>query len=146
MRIVLRGGTRDLVLCDGDESGIDKSRGPNGFSVTRQSASELAPGIRSKGVLPLSRANASYTIAFEVTRECASHGAAIAWALTHSAALDALDAAVAVDQPTKKMSLTLQGSGYDKTITPVVMGPISVPRFIGVSVIINYQFVAGAMP
>lgn len=146
MRIVLKGGTKDLVLCDGEDRGLDKSRGPSGFAIGRQSVIEPAPGIRAKGVLPLSRGNVAYTISFEVFRECASQAAAIAWALTHCAALDTIDADVATNQPTKKMSLSVTGPGYDKTITPVVLGPVSVPKFMGVSVAITYQFISGAMP
>lgn len=147
MRIVLKGTSAgEAVLCDGAESAPDKSRGPIGYGIEQGSATELAPGTRASAPLPLERGNVWHTLRFAVSRECASHAAAILWVNTHLQAIAAMKAAVALDQPTKTLSLVMSFGAYQKTLNPVTVGPVSAPQFIGATVSISYQITFGAWP
>ena len=147
MRIVLKAtGFSDLVLCDGPENASDRSRGPIGYGIEQGSATELAPGARSAAPMPLERGNVWHTLRFAISRQCASHSAAILWVNGHLAAIAAMKAAVALDQPTKSLGLNISVGTYQKTPTPVTVGPISAPLFTGCTVTVSYQFTFGAWP
>ena len=145
MRIVLRAGSgKDLVLCDGPESGKNKSRGPDGYGIDQTPANDVVSGARSAGVLPIPRGNATHQIAFGVARECGSHAEAIAWVNTHLRDLQALNRSVVLDS-TKSLSLVLTAGSYSAAFGPGVLGTVRAPVFMGCSVRLQYQFIFGEM-
>ena len=147
MRIVLKSNAAgEVVLCDGSESGQDKSRGPIGYGVEQNSEISPMPGARAASPLMLERGNVWHTIRFSIMRECLSHGDAVIWANNHLQAIAAMKAAVALDQPAKSLSLFLSAGNYQKTIARVVVAAVGAPMFLGVSVTMTYQISFGVWP
>lgn len=146
MRIVLKGGNGEAVLCDGPENAVDRSRGPVGYGIGQTSMIDLAPGVGAASVLVLERGNLAHSIRFGISRECASFPAAILWANAHVKAIAAMKAAVAINQPTLVLSIVMTAGAYAQTFTPVSLNVVEAPQFIGATVLVNYQFTFGAWP
>lgn len=144
MRIVLKAVSLEEALCDGPERGQDRSRGPAGYAIRQIAAGEDAPGARAAAVLPIERANVGHILRFGISRECASHVAAITWANVHAAKLSAMRVEAA--RSTVAMSLVLEEGGYRRTITPVRLSDFDIPQFIGGTVAATYTLTFGAWP
>lgn len=143
MRIVLKNSSSEgIVLCDGPEGGQDRSRGPDGYAIRALYQVEAPAGARAASVMVIERGNVAHAIRFGITRECASHSAAIVWVNNHLKAIAAMKLIAARDA-TKVMSLLLKSGAYSETVTPVVLDLAEAPRFIGATVSLNYSALFG---
>jgi hypothetical protein len=138
MRIVLKSGTTEHVLCDGHVDGTNKSIGPlAGMQTSAPISVDEARPVRATTATPYSRGNRLFTLAFSVVRECDSAKAAEAYCLTHPR--DVLRAGT--------LYVFAEGSSGDRqpyTLANAVLREV-VCTHTGVSVTIAYTVVGGQL-
>lgn len=84
MRIILKSGSSESILCDGAMAGsVDKHVGPTALRVSGPIQSQVAPAMRAVNATPISRSNKVTRIAFGVLRQCQSAVAAERYCFTH---------------------------------------------------------------
>lgn len=84
MRIILKSGATESILCDGALTGVlDKHIGPSGLRVSGPIQPQIATAMRATNATPYNRANKLTRIAFQVMRQCQSASAAERYCFTH---------------------------------------------------------------
>lgn len=125
----------ETTLCDGFGRGVDKSVGPNGMRVGTVRKVEPAEYLRGTDIKVYDRGNQQTQIAFAVSRQCASVGAALAWKIQH--------------QMSCIRSGTLWLQVDEGTVRQVRMLYASITNLetnlMGVSVQISYTILGGAL-
>jgi hypothetical protein len=137
MRILMKSGSTEQVLCHGHVTGVDTHVGPTELRVSGPVASQPERFFRAAAGKVYNRANRITTVSFSVTRECASAQAAEKFCFTHPR--DALRENTAIFQAEDagggRDAMTLA----DAALTNVVCAQI------GVSVIVQYEIAGGQL-
>ena len=80
MRILIKNGAAETVLCDGSPRGLNKNVGPlGGLSIDDQVNVQIREFIRAAYAKPTNRKNKKTQVSFSVSRECASLTEAHSW-------------------------------------------------------------------
>jgi hypothetical protein len=137
MRIVIKSGTAEQVLCDGHVDGVDRNVGPSNLRTSGPISVQVAEYLRGTAAKPINRQNRKSQLSFSVTRECASAQAA---------------EKLCIDYPAtclRSGTLTIKPEGSagaiaDRKIADAAVANISCEQ-IGSSVVITFDIVGGAI-
>lgn len=137
MRILVKSGSTEQVLCHGHVTGVDKHVGPTGLRVSGPVAAQVAQFLRATQVTVWNRANREVRVAFGITRECASAIAAEKFCFSHPR--DCLRSTTVIIQAEG------QAGAFDKlTLANAVVTQVACEQF-GVAVVVNYEIVGGSI-
>jgi hypothetical protein len=137
MRILMKSGTTEQILCHGHVEGIDKHVGPSNLRTSGPISVQQGEFLRATYGKAYNRNNLKTMLSFSITRECASAQAAEAFCLTHLR--DVLRSNTCVVQA--------EGSKGGKTTITISDAVLQEPvcEQIGVSVVITYTILGGAI-
>lgn len=138
MRIILKSGTTEHVLCHGPVPGVGKHMGPlSGMRINGAVRSQDAEILRAVNAVPYNRGNKTVRVSFSVLREFAISPDAEKFCWTYQR--DVLRSG-----SLKLMSETAVRRGLILTLANTVLDDVQT-EFIGLSVMINYTLHGGAL-
>jgi hypothetical protein len=137
MRIIIKSGTTEQIICDGHVAGADKSVGPSNLRVEGPVLPQVRERLRATEVAISNRYNRRTVVRFSVTRECQSAKAAEKYAFTHQRDCQRADTLICLAEGA-------DGSTEKLTLASAHIGNV-VCEQIGVSVIVTYDIQGGAL-
>ena len=84
MRIAIKSGGTETVLCDGPDRSVGKSAGPSGLAITSTGGRRIAERLHAEYVDVQNTYNIRTTVSFAVRRLMSNYESALAWAVSHA--------------------------------------------------------------
>ena len=137
MRILMKSGTTEQVLCHGHVDGVDRHVGPSNLRTAGPIEVQVAEFLRGANVAAYNRGNLKSSLSFSVHRECASAQAAEKFCLTHPRDCLRSDTCVILAE-------NATGGTEKLTMSSAAVTDVQCEQ-IGVGVIVSYQIIGGAI-